>query len=80
VLSPGNTPGETARKRQEYFAAGVRLVSIVDPVARTVAVYTSPEQGTVWQEDQTLAGDPVLPRFRLPLRRWLAALDTQGNG
>jgi Uma2 family endonuclease len=47
VLSPGNTPGEMARKRQEYFAAGVQLVWIVDPVTRTVAVYTAPNQSTV---------------------------------
>ena len=79
VLSPGNTPGEMARKRQEYFAAGVKLVWIVDPVARTVAVYTEPEQSTVWQEDQTLAGDPVLPGFTLPLRELFAALDSQGS-
>jgi Uma2 family endonuclease len=80
VLSAGNTPGEMARKRQEYFAAGVRLVWIVDPVRRTVAVYTAPDQATVWQEDQTLAGDPVLPGFTLPLRELFAALDSQGNG
>jgi hypothetical protein len=60
-----------ARKRQEYFAAGVRLVWIVDPVARTIAVYTAPEQSTVLQEAQTLAGEPVLPGFTLPLRRLL---------
>jgi Uma2 family endonuclease len=69
-----------ARKRQEYFAAGVRLVWIVDPVARTVAVYTAPEQSTVWSEDQTLAGEPLLPGFTLPLRELFAALDSQGIG
>jgi Uma2 family endonuclease len=68
-----------ARKRQEYFAAGMQLVWIVDPVARTVAVYTAPEQCTVWQEDQTLAGDPVLPGFTLPLRELFAELE-QENG
>jgi Uma2 family endonuclease len=77
VLSPGNTPGEMARKRQEYFAAGVQLVWIVDPVARTVAVYTAPEQSTVLQAAQTLAGEPVLPGFTLPLRRLFAALDIE---
>jgi Uma2 family endonuclease len=77
VLSPGNTPGEMARKRQEYFATGVRLVWIVDPVARTIAVYTAPEQSTVLQEAQTLAGEPVLPGFTLPLRRLFAALDIE---
>jgi Uma2 family endonuclease len=80
VLSPENTPGEMARKRQEYFAAGVQLGWIVDPVARMVAVYTAPEQCSVWQEDQILPGDPVLPGFTLPLRELFAELDSQGNG
>jgi Uma2 family endonuclease len=76
VLSPGNTPAEMARKRQEYFAAGVRLVWIVDPVARTVTAYTVPEQFTVFSEEQTLAGEPVLPGFTLPLQQLFAALDS----
>jgi Uma2 family endonuclease len=79
VLSPGNTPGEMARKRQEYFAAGVQVVWIVDPVARTVAVYTAPEHYSIWQEDQMLAGDPVLLGFTLSLRELFAALDSQGS-
>jgi Uma2 family endonuclease len=39
VLSKSNTQAEMARKRQEYFSAGTRLVWIVDPVRRTVSVY-----------------------------------------
>jgi Uma2 family endonuclease len=72
VLSPGNTPKEMQRKIQEYFAAGVRLVWIVDPVKRTVAVYTAPDQLTVLTEDQTLDGGAVLPGFTLPLRQLFA--------
>jgi Uma2 family endonuclease len=79
VLSPSNTPAEMARKRQEYFAAGVRLVWQVAPEARTVAVYTAPDQCTVLQEAQTLPGDPVLPGFTLPLRQLFTALDTPEN-
>jgi Uma2 family endonuclease len=79
VLSAGNTPGEMARKRQEYFAAGVRLVWLVDPAARTVEVYTDPHQSTVWHEADTLEGDAVLPGFALPLRELFAELDRQGN-
>ena len=30
VLSPGNTPGEMARKLRDYFTAGVRLVWYID--------------------------------------------------
>jgi Uma2 family endonuclease len=79
VLSAGNTPGEMARKRQEYFAAGVRLVWLVDPEARTVEVYTDPEQSTVRHEAETLDGGAVLPGFALPLRELFAELDRQGD-
>jgi hypothetical protein len=74
VLSPSNTEAEMARKRQEYFAAGVRLVWMVDPDARTVTVYTAPDQSTVLGEVDTLSGDPVLPGFTLPLRDLFAEL------
>jgi Uma2 family endonuclease len=78
ILSKSNTPGEMARKRQEYFTAGVSLVWEVDPEDRTVAVYTSPTQFTVLGENDTLDGGAVLPGFALPLRDWFAELDRQG--
>ena len=79
VLSPSNTPGEMSRKRRDYFAAGVRLLWIVDPKARTVAVFTSADPpDAVLTEDQTLDGGAVLPGFTLPLRELFAELDRQG--
>lgn len=80
VLSSSNTPGEMTRKRQEYFAAGVRLVWMVDAEMRTVAVYTAPQQCIVFQETQTLQGDPVLPGFTLPLQQLFAPLDMEASG
>ena len=80
VLSPGNTPREMARKRREYFAAGVRLVWQVEPEARTAEVYTTPDQCTLLHEEDTLHGGAVLPGFVLPLREVFAELDRQGNG
>lgn len=80
VLSESNTEGEMARKRHEYFDAGVRLVWIVDPTSRTVAVYHTPDQFTVLQETQTLEGGIVLPGFVLPLQDLFAELDQQGDG
>jgi Uma2 family endonuclease len=75
VLSPSNTPSEMAQKRQEYFTAGTRLVWIVDPRTRTVQVFTSPTASILLQEGDTLAGDPVLPGFSLPLAALFAELD-----
>lgn len=80
VLSAGNTPGEMARKRQEYFAAGVQSVWQVDPHTRTVEVFTAPDQSTVLHEAQTLEGGTVLPGFALPLHELFAELDRQGEG
>lgn len=77
VLSPSNTPREMARKRQEYFAAGVRLVWLVDPATRTVGVYTAPESPTQLREHDTLDGGVVLPGFTLPLQELFAELDRQ---
>jgi len=80
VLSAGNTPGEMARKRQEYFSSGVQVVWQVDPNIRTVEVYTTPDQVTVLYEAQTLEGGTVLPGFVLPLQELFADLDQHGEG
>jgi Uma2 family endonuclease len=78
VLSRSNTPGEVAVKRQDYFAAGVRLVWEIDPQSRTATVYTSPIQSTIVGPSDALTGDPVLPGFALPLQQLFAELDRQG--
>lgn len=75
VLSEGNTVAEMLRKRREYFEAGVRLVWIVDCVARTVTVYTEVDNPVLWREGQTLDGGAVLPGFTLDLAVLFAELD-----
>ena len=67
VISDGNTQSEIARKREDYFAAGTRLVWIVEPDDRTVAVYTDPNSFSLLRESDTLTGGDVLPGFELPL-------------
>jgi Uma2 family endonuclease len=70
VLSKSNTPGEMTRKLEEYFAAGCRLVWLLDPVSKTVRVHTSPTDSQLLHEDDTLDGGDVLPGFQLPIREW----------
>jgi Uma2 family endonuclease len=79
VLSISNTKKEMARKRREYFKAGVRLVWEVDPRARTVAVYEAPDEAILLEVGQTLDGGEVLPGFALPLADLFADLDRQGE-
>ena len=75
VLSRSNTDAEMARKRHDYFTAGVRLVWLADPDSRTVDVYTSEHQFTRLTEADVLDGGAVLPGFRLSLSDCFAELD-----
>jgi len=75
VLSPGNTRAEMARKRIEYFHSQVKLVWIVDCVDRSVAVYTSPHQVRVLNEEATLDGGDVLAGFSCAVSDLFTDLD-----
>jgi Uma2 family endonuclease len=77
IVSEGNTSREIARKIREFFNSGCRLVWVVDPRTRTVAIYTSPAKPTVLKETQTLTGGDVLPGFRLPLKKLFTVLDEE---
>jgi Uma2 family endonuclease len=80
VLRMGNTPGEMARKRQEYCRAGVQVVWQVDPRLRTVEVFTAPDRSTILHETHLLEGATVLPGFTLALQELFAELDLHGQG
>ena len=67
VLSPGNTRREMEGKIAMYFAAGSRAVWVFDPKKRTAAVYTSPSEVRVFNEDERFDGGEVLPGFTLDL-------------
>lgn len=75
IISEGNTLAEMARKRREYFHAGVRLVWMVDPRARTVAVYSSITDYIVLDEAAILDGQSVLPGLQIRLSELFAELD-----
>ena len=74
VLSESNTEAEMRRKRGEYFAAGVKLVWLIDHRTRTVRVYTGPEECRTLGEADSLDGGDVLPDFTLPLKDLLGEL------
>jgi Uma2 family endonuclease len=75
VLSIGNTRSEMARKRREYFQAGVRLVWMIDPRRRTVAVFTTADSVTIAQEFDRVDGGDVLPGWSVELEKLFAELD-----
>lgn len=65
ILSPNDTQDEIGEKIETYLEAGVRLVWIIDPRFRTVAIYRPGARPRMVNEDEELAGDPELPGFRV---------------
>lgn len=68
VLSASNRPKEVARKRSEYFRAGVHLVWEIDPETRSAIAYSSPTDSEVIPPDGMLDAGEVMPGFLLSLR------------
>lgn len=77
VLSLSNTKAEMARKRSDYFKAGVVEVWEINPRSRTARVYTAAETWTE-QDSAGSISSPVVPGFTLSLAELFAELDRQG--
>ena len=73
VPSPNDRFSDVHLKIAEYFAAGTRLVWIVEPATRRVHVYRSLHDVQVVEEDDELIGDDVLPGFRCAVKRLFPA-------
>jgi Uma2 family endonuclease len=67
VISPNDTAEELDEKITDYQEAGVRLIWIVNPIARTVRVYRAGSSFAL-HEHQELDGEDVLPGFRCLVR------------
>ena len=65
VVSPHDTHTEVSAKIEEYLAAGVALVWIINPDTRTVLVYREGGDAIGFlHENDELTGEAVLPGFR----------------
>ena len=67
VLSPGNTRGEMAEKRANFFAAGTVRVWVVDPLSETAEVYDDPDDAVEIPAGGTLEAGDALPGFAVEL-------------
>ncbi len=68
VVSPGDTATYVQAKVEDWLQAGVRLVLVMYPDTRSVAVYRSLDDVRVLTEGDQLQGDPVLPGFSCPVK------------
>ncbi len=67
ILSPSNRPGQMHGKVADYFAAGARLVWLVDPASRTVSVYREVLTPRRLSAGDALDGGDVLPGLSIPI-------------
>jgi len=63
IVSPDDSAGDLAKKIQEYFAAGARLVWVLYPNIRQLHSYTASSAVRVLGASETLTGEEMLPGF-----------------
>ena len=67
VVSPSDTAGDVQAKLEQWLRNGARLVWMVYPDTRSVAVYRALDDVRVLTDEDQLSGDPVLPGFSCPV-------------
>jgi Uma2 family endonuclease len=68
LRSPTDRLADLQDKMQEYTDNGARLGWLIDPFDKRVYVYRPNHLMEVFDNPETLSGDPELPRFVLPVR------------
>jgi len=68
VRSKNDTLPAIQRKVDDYLTAGVKVVWVVDPAARTVTAHRRDVAPQVFLEDDTLTIEDVIPGFQLLVR------------
>jgi hypothetical protein len=73
VLSPTDRDSAIMERLRDYLGAGTRLLWVIDPDARSAALYRANGTFTLVDADGVLDGEDLLPGFRIPLRDILPA-------
>ena len=68
MTSPGDTAAAIDRKARAWLRFGAQLVWVVDPLARTVSVFTAGGDHRLLDETDTNDADPALPAFERRVR------------
>ena len=67
VRSKNDALSGLRNKAQEYLQAGVQIVWVIDPSARTVGVYSPGASVQTLREGDTLTAKGVIPGFKVPV-------------
>lgn len=64
VVSPSDKVYDVQEKALEYLAAGTKMVWVIEPMAKTVTVYRSPNDIKVLTQNDTITGEEVVEGFQ----------------
>jgi Uma2 family endonuclease len=73
IHSPSDTQEDILEKIHDYLDAGVLLVWSVEPVFRTITVYSPDAAPILFNDQQELTAEPHLPGFRVPVAEIFAS-------
>ncbi|MEM9955653.1 MAG: Uma2 family endonuclease [Chloroflexota bacterium] len=68
VISPSDKYSDVTTKVDAYLKDGVKLIWIVDPQRKTIAVYEGSDSPRTLRVDDTLTGANVLPDFEIAVK------------
>lgn len=69
ILSPYDMKKDVTEKVNDYLAAGVPLVWLVDPDFEAITVYRQGQPAELFNMTHEITADPHLPGFRTPVAR-----------
>jgi len=67
VVSPSDRAGEVVAKAEEWLAAGCRVVWVIDPPKKTIAIYRQHTEAIVLNAADRLDCPELLPGFGVPV-------------
>jgi Uma2 family endonuclease len=79
-VSPNDTVYELDEKVEQFLAAGVRLVWVINPQARIAIVHRADGSMAKVRDGQELDGEDIVPGFRCSLSAILPPRETETNG
>jgi len=69
VVSPSDRWSEISEKIDEYLAAGVLVVCVVEPKLQTVRLFFPDQTSRTLSSDEELTFPEILPEFSVPVRK-----------
>jgi Uma2 family endonuclease len=80
LRSPSDSMSNLDEKMAEYRDNGAQLGWLLDPVARQVHVYRAGAAVEIFQDPQSISGEPVLRGFNLDVPQIWAVMQRGGRG